>query len=138
MLAQYFTNLSGLQREFTGGYEEECLYFRFVSVDLLERGYDESCCFSCAVLCAGEDVAFCESDGDGFFLDGRGTFEAGFEYAHEEFSFKVHVFEFESFGCEDVVCLGTVIFCWDVECGFPGGVVVSECRFFRGEGKVGR
>lgn len=91
----------------------------FVDVNLLEGGDNEGGCFSGAVFGTGEDVAFGEGKGDGFFLDGRGLFEAGLEDAHEEFTSDGHVLEFEALGCGDIFCLWARVPGWGTQTRFP-------------------
>lgn len=72
-----------LHGQFSGGDEDEALNLGDLGVDLFEGGDYESGCLSGAVLGSSKDISSSESDGDGFFLDGGGLLESGFEDAHQ-------------------------------------------------------
>jgi hypothetical protein len=75
VLAERLANLRCLKGELTGGDEEEGLDLLDFGVDTLEGRDDEGGGLSRSVLGTSEDVATGEGDGDGFFLNGRGTLE---------------------------------------------------------------
>lgn len=68
MFSKDFTDLGGLESEFTGGDEEECLYLVLIDVNLLKGGYDKSSGFAGTVLCTSKNITFGEGNGNGFFL----------------------------------------------------------------------
>ena len=69
MFPENLADLGCLQGELAGGHEEQGLDLWLIDVDLLERGDHKGCGFAGTVFRACKDVALCESDGDGFFLD---------------------------------------------------------------------
>jgi hypothetical protein len=75
VLAERLADLRCLEGELTSGDEEEGLDLLDFGVDTLEGRNDEGGGLSRSVLGTSEDVATGESDGDGFFLNGRGTLE---------------------------------------------------------------
>lgn len=123
MLAKVLAHLRSLQCEFSCWNQEESLDLILGNVDLLEGRYNEGGSLAGAVFGTGEDVAFCEGDGDGFFLDGRGFFETGFKDAHKKFAAEEHVLKFEAFGGGHIFGLWTEVFWWWSQTGFPGFVV---------------
>ena len=86
MFSKDLAHLGGLQRKLSSRNEEECLNLEFGDIDLLEGRDDECCSFARSILRAGENVTLGESNRDSFFLDRRRLFEAGFKYAHQEFT----------------------------------------------------
>lgn len=123
MLSQNLANLTRLKRELTGGYEEECLDLVPTNVYLLERWDDEGRGLARAVFGAGEDVAFGEGDGDGFFLDGGRSFETCFENSHEEFTAEEHVLEFNTLEGFHIFGLRSVVSGWWTKTGAPVAIL---------------
>lgn len=110
VLSESLCDLTCLERQFTGGDEEDSLDLVLLGVELFERRDDVGGGLSRSVLGTRENVATGECDGDGLFLDGRGTFEAGFKDAHEEFAFEEVIFELVALGIENIFGLGTFVF----------------------------
>lgn len=75
VLAKGLADLGGLEGELAGRDEEEGLDLVDARVHALEGGDDEGGRLAGPVLGTGEDVATGEGDGDGLFLDGRGSLE---------------------------------------------------------------
>lgn len=124
VLAQGLAHLGRLQRELSSGHQDECLDVRFLTIDLLEGGDHKSRCFAGAVLCARQDVAACQSNGDGFLLDGTGSLKAGFKDAHEQVSLEKVVFKLVSFGSGDVLGLRARVSRGERQLLFPVSVLV--------------
>lgn len=110
VLPQGFADLRSLQGQFPCWHEDECLDVAVLGIDSLEDGYYEGSGFACAIFGACQNVAAGEGDGDRFFLNGRGLFEASFKDTHHELSFDIEIFEFEAFGCSDILCLYSSVF----------------------------
>ena len=104
VLAQGLADLSGLESQLSGRDQEQGLNLCLFQIDLFQGGDNEGSRLSCAVLGSGQDVPACEGNRYRLFLDGRWSFEASLEDAHQELALQEVVLELVALGRSDVLC----------------------------------
>lgn len=103
VLSKRFAHLRRLQGQFSGRHQYQGLRFILLRIDAFQRWNDEGSSFTGAVLRSCKNIATRQSDRNGFFLNGRGLLETGFENAHHELALDEELLEIETFRVRDIL-----------------------------------
>lgn len=124
VLAQLDADLARLQRELACWHDYERLDFVLRDVDALEDRDHVRACLSGAVLGASQDVAASQCDWDARLLDGRWSFPALLENAHQELSLETVVLEFMSLSGSDISSFNSLVLWRQVQLVLPASCFV--------------